>query len=159
MSYQNYNYYGTYDENSRKFSYSLQDIYKNQREREKQRMKIYENILSKCYKKIKEMSLHEEKICFFPLPEYIPGQPIYNMTECVQYILNSLHDSGFHARYVNPFMIFISWSVPQTELRRQKRALLENNVPTETIKPISEIQLKYKPVENVTPSHFFYKKF
>lgn len=159
MSYQQYNYYGSYDEDSRKFSYSIQDIHKSQREKDKQRLKIYESILSKCYKKIKELSLHEEFFCLFPLPEYMPGYPIYNMTECVVFLLNSLHDKGFHARYVDPFMIFISWTIPKADLRRKERQLLENKPSLQTpITPIENIQLKYKPIENSTPSSFFYKK-
>lgn len=120
MSYQNYNYYGVYDEDSRKFSYSIQDIHKNQKEKDKQRLRIYEKILSKCFKKIKELSLHEETFCFFQLPEYIPGSPLYNMTECVIFILNSLKDKGFNARYVDPFMIFIVWNLPKPELKRKE---------------------------------------
>lgn len=156
MSYQHYSYYGNYDEDSRKFSYSIQDIFKTQQEKEKHRMRIYENILSKCFKKIKELALHEEFYCFFPLPEYIPGHPIYNMTECVQFILNSLHDKGFHARYVDPFMIFISWTVPKGELRRKERPMIDNH-PSMT--PVQQVQNNYKPVEKVNPSSFFYRKF
>lgn len=159
MSYQNYNFYGHYDEDSRKFNYSIQDIYKVQKDKEKYRMKIYESILSKCLKKIKELALHEEYFCLFPLPEYIPGHPIYNMTECVQYILNSLHDNGFHARYVDPFMVFISWTLPKSELRRQKRPMIENQSSTAAnpLTPIQNISLKYKPIENVPTTSFLYR--
>ncbi len=127
MSYQNYNYYGVYDEDSRKFSYSVQDIYKIQKEKDKQRMKIYERILSKCFKKIKELSLHEENYCFFEMPEYIPGSPLYNMTECVIFMVNSLQDKGFKARYVDPFMIFITWTIPKPELRRKEPLMIQNS--------------------------------
>ncbi len=127
MSYQNYNYYGVYDEDSRKFSYSIQDIHKVQKEKDKQRLKIYEKILSKCFKKIKELSLHEETFCFFQLPEYVPGSPLYNMTECVMFMLNSLKDKGFNARYVDPFMIFIVWNLPKPELKRKEYNPIQNS--------------------------------
>lgn len=127
MSHQNYNYYGIYNEDSRKFSYSVQDIYKVQKEKDKQRLKIYERILSKCFKKIKELSLHEETFCFFEMPEYIPGSPLYNMTECVIFMVNSLQDKGFKARYVDPFMIFITWSIPKPELKRKEILMIQNH--------------------------------
>lgn len=162
MSHQEYNYFGQYDDDSRKFSYSLQDIYTNHIEREKYRMRIYEKILAKCYKKIKDMSIHEETFCFFQLPEYLPGHPIYNMTQCVQYILNSLHDKGFHARYVDPFMIFIKWSFPKADLRRKEKPMLEDM----TRPPIYSNQHQnplvtkhsFKPIENAASSQFFYRK-
>ncbi len=127
MSHENYNYYGIYDEDSRKFSYSIQDIHKTQKEKDKQRLRIYEKILSKCFKRIKELSLHEETYCFFQLPEYIPGSPLYNMTECVIFILNSLKDKGFNARYVDPFMIFIVWNLPKPELKRKEYNPVQNS--------------------------------
>ncbi len=167
MSYQEYNYYGNYDEDSRKFSYSIQDIYKTQRDKDKYRMKIYEKILSKCFKKIKDTAIHEEFFCFFQLPEFLPGHPLYNMTECVQFILNSLHDKGFNARYVDPFMIYVSWVVPKSELRRQDRQkLIENNVyqQQQTRQTYQEQYSRpptsnFKPIENTSTSQFFYRKF
>jgi hypothetical protein len=160
MSHQEYNYYGQYEDNSRKFSYSLQDIYSNHVEKEKYRMRIYENILAKCYKKIKDMSLHEETFCFFTLPEYLPGHPLYNMTQCVQYILNSLHDKGFHARYVDPFMIFITWSFPKVDLRRKEKPMLEDMArpPVYQSQPPPTSQIRHKPIENASTTQFFYRK-
>ncbi len=157
MSYQKYNYYGNYDEDSRKFSYSVQDIFKTQKDKEKQRLRIYESILSKCFKKIKESSIHEEFFCLFPLPEYLPGYPLYNMTQCVTFILNSLKDKGFHARYVDPFLIFISWTLPKPELRRAEKPMIEDR-PQTSYQP-SQVN-NYKPVENKQSNQgFFYRRF
>ncbi len=161
MSHENYNYYGVYDEDSRKFSYSVQDIHKYQKEKDKQRLRIYEKILSKCFKKIKELSLHEETYCFFPLPEYIPGSPLYNMTECVIFLLNSLKEKGFNARYVDPFMIFIVWNVPKPELKRKEYNPIQNsslqllNQPSSSLNNYNQIpqisNQTYNNNNNITP--------
>ena len=92
--------------------------------------------------------------CFYRLPEYIPGLPLYNMTECVIYILNLLHEKEFKARYCDPFMIFISWSLPKPTLK------LINNIPQKDIKKniIDDLNLKYKPIENYNSFNNFLPK-
>jgi hypothetical protein len=142
MNIMNYDYYGNYNKNEDTFSFSVHEIHKKQKDKEKSRLQIYQLIGSKCFKKIKEMSSNEQLFCFFKLPEYIPGLPLYNMTECVIFLLNLLHDKGFSARYVEHYMIFISWNVPKPNLK-----LLEK--PKDDKKSIVDtLNLKYKPIES-----------
>ena len=142
MNIMNYDYYGNYNKNEDTFSFSVHEIHKKQKEKEKSRLEIYQLIGSKCFKKIKEMSSNEQLFCFFKLPEYIPGLPLYNMTECVIFLLNVLHEKGFNARYVEHYMIFISWNIPKPNLK-----LLEK--PKEEKKSIVDtLNLKYKPIES-----------
>jgi hypothetical protein len=142
-----YDYYGNYNKSDDQFSFSIYDIHKKQREKEDMRIKIYDLISSKCFKKIKETSLNEETFCFYQLPEYIPGMPIYNMTECTVYLLNKLKEKGFKARYCDHLMIFISWNLPKPNLR-----LIENTPHQKNEKKdlFDGLNLKYKPIENYT---------
>ena len=146
MNFTNYDYYknNNTSENINNFSYSIQEIHKKQKEKEKLRLKIYETISVRCFKKIKETSENEETFCFFQIPEYMPGLPLYNLTECVVFLLNILQDKGFKARYCDHYMVFISWHLPKPNLRlidapkneQRNNGLLEN------------LPLKYKPIEN-----------
>jgi hypothetical protein len=150
----NYDYYGNYNKNDNSYLFSVNEIHKKQKEKERNRLKIYENISAKCFKKIKETSLNEETFCFYKLPEYIPGLPLYNMTECVIFMLNLLHEKGFKARYCDPYMLFISWSLPKPTLK------LINNIPQKEVKKniIDELNLKYKPIENYNSFNNFLPK-
>jgi len=146
MNLMNYDYYGNYEKSDNIFSYSVNEIHKNQKEKESRRLKIYENISNKCFKKIKETANNEQTYCFFQMPEYMPGYPIYNMTECTMFILNLLHEKGFKARYCDSFIIFISWNLPKANLR-----LIENRQEPKVEKSsnvINELNLKYKPIES-----------
>lgn len=151
----NYDYYGNYNNNTDVYAFSVNEIHKKQKEKEQSRLKIYQMIGTKCFKKIKETSANEELFCFFRLPEYIPGLPIYNMTECVMFLLNLLHEKGFNARYVDPFMIYISWNVPKPNLKLikpPKEETRKNNI-------IDALNLKYKPIESYNAlSNFIPKK-
>lgn len=154
MNFMEYDYYGNYSKNDNSYIFNVNEIHKKQKEKEKNRLIIYENISLKCFKKIKETSLNEETFCFYKLPEYIPGLPLYNMTECVIFMLNLLHEKGFKARYCDPFMLFISWSLPKPNLK------LINNIPQKETKKniIDELNLKYKPIENYHSFNFLTKK-
>jgi len=158
MSFQEYNYYGAYEEDSRKFTYSLEDIYKKQKEKQKRRIRIYETILSKIYKKIKQCSMLEETYCLFPLPEYIPGQPLYNMTECVLFIIQSLNDQGFKSRYVDPFIIFVTWNLPKPELRRVQRPQTLQIENQSNYDPQQQPTYKSIDTQSQSSSSFFYKR-
>jgi len=158
MNLMNYDYYGNYNNNNNDDYkiFNVNDIHKKQKEREGKRLKIYKSIASKCFYKIKETSENEITYCFFKLPEYIPGLPLYNMTECVMFILNLLHEKGFKARYCDPYMLFISWNIQKPNLK-----LIEppKEEPKKNNNVIDQLNLKYKPIENYKAfSNFFPKK-
>ena len=144
MNFTKYDYYGNDNKNDEYQIFSIQEIHKKQKDKERNRLKIYQSISTRCFKKIKETSLNEETFCFFKLPEYIPGLPLYNMTECVIFLLNLLHENGFSARYIDGFMIYISWNFPKPNLKLISPPKEENkNI-------IDNLNLKYKPIENYT---------
>jgi hypothetical protein len=103
MSFLKYDYYGNYGDDINKFNFTVNEIHKNQKEREKKRIQIYDKILIRCLKKVKESSSKEDTYCFFEMPEYLPGMPLYNMTECLMYILNLLKQRmvPFISKYFN----------------------------------------------------------
>lgn len=91
------------------FSINVFDIQKKQHNKDKFRCHIFERILERCYIKIKGASDNEHSYCFFQVPEYIPGEPLYNLTKCVVFILKKLRNNGFTCKYCHPFLIFVSW--------------------------------------------------
>ena len=118
MNFTKYDYYGNYNNKEDEMNvFNVQDIHKKQKEKENSRISIYKAITSRCFKKIKETSLNEETFCFFNIPEYIPGLPLYNMTECVMFILNILREKGFNARYCDQYVIYVSWNLPKPNLK------------------------------------------
>jgi hypothetical protein len=155
MNFLKYDYYGNYDNNIDKYNFSVSEIQKNQKEREKRRMEIYQKILIRCLERIKASSIQEDTFCFFEMPEFIPGMPLYNMTECLLYILNTLKEKGFSARYVDPYMIYISWNLPKPNYK-----MIEAPKVEEDIKPINQTisNLKYRPIENYkSDNNFLFK--
>lgn len=151
MSIHKYDYYGNYNNNDELPLFNVNDLQKKAKEREQNRHKIYFKISKKCFEKIKEMSSNDQIYCFFKIPEYIPGYPLFNMTECVLYLLNLLKEKGFHSRYVEGYMLYISWNIQKQEYK----TLEDIKKPPPTLE---NIHLKYKPIENNNFKNFIPRK-
>lgn len=152
MNFLKYDYYGNYNNGVDKSSFSINEIHKSQKEKERRRLQIYDKILTRCLEKIKVSSSKEDTFCFFEMPEYIAGMPLYNMTECLLYILNTLKDKGFSARYVDPFLVYITWNFPKNNFK-----MIE--APRESSVSQTMNSLRYKPIENYkSDNNFLFRK-
>ena len=107
------NDYNTTNEN---LTFNIIDLQKKHYNREQKRTKLFNKILSKCYRKIKQAFNNEYTYCIFQVPEFELGEPIFNMTKCVIYILQNLRKNGFYCKYCHPFLIFISWQQTNNNL-------------------------------------------
>lgn len=151
MNFNKYDYYGKYKKDD--FTIDIHEIRKKQKEKEELRLSIYKHISSRVFKKIKDVADSEGYYLMYELPEFIPGLPLYDMNECIIFLINSLKDKGFKSKYVNPYSVFIAWDRPRPLLREiPERLLITNGIS-------SANTLKYKPIENHnTFGHFIPKR-
>ena len=133
----NYDFYGNYNKEDK--SFSIYEIHKKQRQKEIRRLGLYQKILNRCFSKIRLCVEKDNLYCFFKLPEYMSGSPLYNMTDCLFYMLNELAKNGFAAKYCHPLMIYITW--PQKEKNLKLEYNQEENDNLNKFK--NEINLKY----------------
>jgi len=73
--------------------------------------KIYDNVLKKLHRKIKYHADLKKTYCFFKIPGFIIGVPLYNIDKLKDYILISLDKDCFQYIYIEPNWIFISWEI------------------------------------------------
>jgi len=79
-------------------------------EREKRKIKIYEKILNLCYNKIlNNNKQNDDYTCTYTVPSVVFGLPLYNVDECVSFIMNKLIEKGFDIVFAFPLTIHISW--------------------------------------------------
>tara|TARA_Y100000996_G_scaffold413851_1_gene403086 strand:+ start:9371 stop:9715 length:345 start_codon:yes stop_codon:yes gene_type:complete len=71
------------------------DIHKKNRQREKSKLEIYNRILNRAYKKIKYSADHDCLECYFEIPKFMLGCPLYNRNECCNYIIDKLRNAKF----------------------------------------------------------------
>ena len=99
----------------RYFSITVDDIESFNKDKIKKWIKVYEKVLGNCYRKIREHVLRDQKYCFFPIPEYIPGFPLFNITHCACFVIKKLNQAGFQTRFIPPNILYIYWEVDKVK--------------------------------------------
>ena len=90
---------------------NIDDLYKRKHEVEALKMRVFQKILSRVHAKIKVTSRqrNSEEFCFFVVPEFLVGTPLYDSAACIAYVMEKLLDNGFFVKYTHPNLLFISW--------------------------------------------------
>ena len=115
------------------------------------RLETYDSILKKCHSRIKYYSKFEKTTCFFAIPEFIFGVPLYDVTDLRKYMMNSLEKNGFKLMYIHPNWLMIDWSEKKKTLEKAQKSIA-CKTPQQTKK---QVEAKYKPIEEYKPSGSF----
>ena len=90
---------------------NISELHNTINEKEYKRLKKYDEVLQKCHSRIKYNCSIDRIYCFFQIPEFIFGMPLYDITELRTYIINSLKNNGFKILYIEPNWLFINWAI------------------------------------------------
>ena len=82
--------------------------------------------------KITARSRSGEKYIWFTVPEYIFGEPVYQQSDCIAYLVDKLEDNKFYIRYMHPNSLFVSWAhfVPsyvRSEIKKKMGLIVDEN--------------------------------
>ena len=122
-------------------SLNIKDLNNPINKRKLKRLELYNSILEKVHHRIKFNAHLEKTFCFYNIPEFIIGTPLYNIDELKNYIITALKKNGFELLYIEPNWLFISWNV--------------NEIKEETKKAKKKKDVDYKLVEEYKPSGQF----
>ena len=72
---------------------------------------IYDKLLEKCHKRMRVAANNSGLNCFFEIPAFTIGMPLYNVDDCTNYIVDSLRRTGFLVQVLPRYrgIIYISW--------------------------------------------------
>ena len=70
----------------------FQTIYKKNKLKELNKLRIYNIILKRCEKKIKWAANNNQFYIFFEIPKFCLNCPIYNISECTYFIKHKLQN-------------------------------------------------------------------
>ena len=89
----------------------ISDLHKKARELKERKIKIYDEVLQKCHHRIKLVSKLTplNQWCFYIIPKVVFGIPLYNLAECVEYLVRLLTENGFKVAYTHPNLLLITW--------------------------------------------------
>jgi len=78
--------------------------------REARKLKVFEHILEMCYHKIMTINQQtDDCCCIFTCPSVVFGLPLFNLMDCIRFIMVKLVEKGFEVHLAVPNNIFISW--------------------------------------------------
>tara|TARA_B100000686_G_C16529173_1_gene831410 strand:+ start:522 stop:950 length:429 start_codon:yes stop_codon:yes gene_type:complete len=122
-------------------SLNIKDLNNSINKRHLKRLELYNSILEKVHHRIKYNAELEKTFCFYNIPEFIIGTPLYNVEELKNYIITALKKNGFMLLHIEPNWLFISWNVSE--------------IKEDTNKGKKKKEVDYKLVEEYKPSGQF----
>lgn len=90
---------------------NIDELYDKNHRRDLKQLSIFNKLLARIHKRINSIGKTKvsDKHIWFTVPEYIFGEPVYDKSECIAYLVTKLEDNGFHVRYMHPNTLFVSW--------------------------------------------------
>lgn len=127
----------------------INSLFETTQTKQARRIEIYDKVLRQCHTRIKQYSKHELTVCFFAIPEFIIGVPLYDITELRTYLINSLEKNGFKIMYLHPNWLVIDWTEKKKSMERVKAS------KTVQSKPQAKAPSTYKSVNDYKPTGSF----
>jgi hypothetical protein len=108
------------DDNVQKVN--IDELYERNQRRDQRQLSVFNKILNRVNKRIQTTSRmkRDDKYIWYDVPAFIFGEPIYDQTDCIAYVVTKLAENGFHVRYINPGKLFISWDNWMPSYARQE---------------------------------------
>lgn len=113
---------------------NIMDIHRAMNERKNRMNECFDKVLERCHRKIVQCSQQQLLTCFYEVPEYMFGFPIYDLNECITYVMEALKSNGFLAHYYFPKYIYVSWNLEEIEQYKNAQAA----IPSQTQVPALE---------------------
>ena len=120
----------------------MKELYSTINQKTLRRMELYDSILKRCHSRILYNSGLQRTYCFYQIPEFVIGVPLYDIIELRNYVMNSLKTNGFEILYIEPNWLFIYWNV------KGAKSLIKNTDVTKKINTQYKSTDTYKPLGN-----------
>ena len=132
---------------------NINQLHKEIEKREKRKNKVYQTILEKVnYRILLTNQKSNDCLCLFVVPSFVFGVPLYNMTNCVIYVMEDLIEKGFKVNYTHPNLLSISWKEKPKNIQHkqeEKVGLLDKNLYDNSIYHPTDIKTLELKTDNL----------
>jgi hypothetical protein len=111
---------------------NIDELYEKDQRRDLKQLSIFNKILNRVHRRITITSRTKraEKFIWFTIPEFIFGEPVYNKTDCIAFVVTKLEENGFFIRFIYPNTLFITWenwvpSYTRNEIKKKTGIVLD----------------------------------
>ena len=124
--------------------YELHDEINKKKEK---RTRSFDKILETCHQKIINASKKELFKVYFDVPDFVLGLPVYDLSECIKYIVKSLENNGFLVKYIFPKLLYISWDFKEINNTPAPSKQIDHTSKANKLimKPSSTKHLEHRP--------------
>jgi len=138
---------------------SISELTKHRLKKKEYWDKIFGNILSICHRHIKQVAKQNISKCFYEVPTCVMGLPVYNLHDCIKFIIKKLTDNDLDVTLRLPRTLLISWEKHQHDYVKPVQIRTYIPEPPPRIQDVvPERQLYYNtpvsPVQQQTPNYF-----
>lgn len=112
---------------------SVKDIINNKKKRDERKSEVFQILLKECCNKIRLGDELKNMYCIYEVPEFVIGQPLYNLNEAIGYIVNELSQRGFTVQYIFPKIIIVTWFNVNHELMNKRKTRTKQTKQPRTI--------------------------
>ena len=110
---------------------SLNELYQMKKKKDHVKTLSYDKIIELCHRRIRTIAAHGGLNTFYEIPGLLIGFPLYNIYDCLNYVVDKLRKNGFLIQILPPphvCVIYISWD--PNELKPPKNKPLSIQAPT-----------------------------
>ena len=88
---------------------NLYKLNSTRRKRYEKQKNIFNLVLKRCHSKITTSGNQMKTECTFTIPPYIPGYPLFDIEECMRFLIYKLEKNKFKIKLINTSTIIVSW--------------------------------------------------
>jgi hypothetical protein len=95
---------------------SARDVQRMMTLKQERKKESFMQVVNQCCGKIRRIAVLNQTRCLFEVPDFLLGYPIYDLNECVRYVMQFLQNRGFQVTYFFPRILLVSWATAEHTL-------------------------------------------
>lgn len=91
---------------------NIDDLYEKKRQKDAKQFEIFKRMLHRVHVQIRRTAACRGELpcCWFTVPRFIMGVPLYDQAACIAYLLDQLQENKFRVKFYYPDTLFICWN-------------------------------------------------
>lgn len=111
----------------------LQELYQMKKKKEQAKTFCYDRVIELCHRRIRNIAGYGGQNTFYEIPGMLVGYPLFNIYDCMQYVVESLRKSGFLVQILPPphiCVLYVSWDPEELKPKHALRAIMPPTAPS-----------------------------
>lgn len=101
---------------------NILQLHRTIQEKKQKKHESFQRVLSICHRRIQAAADGQQLKTFIVVPEFVVGCPMFNMNECLEFVIDALRKNGFLVRYYFPKIVYVSWDYEEINADRKPPA-------------------------------------